>query len=296
MARVLISGASGLIGAALVASFEQQGAEVVRLVRGAPRGSGQVNWDPAALLSPAAVSGFDAVIHLAGESVMGRWTAAKMKAIRESRVRGTATVATALARAEQKPRAFVCASAIGFYGNRGDEILSEESSSGSGFLPEVCREWEASSLAAANAGIRTVNVRIGLVLSARGGALAKMLPAFKLGLGGRIASGREWWSWIHIDDIVGAVHYVIHTETLSGGVNLVSPNPVRNAEFTTILASVLGRPALFPVPAFVLKAAFGATSAQEMFLSSARVTPARLSASGYACRCADVRAALENLI
>ena len=186
MDRILISGASGPIGTALVASFGPLGIEVVRLARGAARNAGQVSWDPLAPLSPAAVSGFDAVVHLAGESVVGRWTAEKKKAIRDSRVLGTRHLVAALAQAEVKPRVLVCASAVGFYGDRGDELLREESPSGQGFLPEVCREWEDASRIAGDAGIRTVNIRIGLVLSAKGGALAKMLPPFRLGVGGPV--------------------------------------------------------------------------------------------------------------
>jgi uncharacterized protein len=296
MGRILISGASGLVGAALLPSLEQAGAEVVRLVRGATRSTGEIPWDPMGNLSPASVSGFDAVIHLAGESIIGRWTVAKKQAIRESRVRGTASVASALARAEIKPKVFVCASAIGFYGNRGEETLTEQSAGGNGFLAEVSREWEAATREAVEAGIRTVSIRIGLVLSARGGALAKMLPAFKLGLGGRLGSGRQWWSWIHVDDMVGAIHQVMRTETLSGAVNLAAPNPVRNAEFTKKLASVLGRPAFFPAPAFALELAFGRMAAKELFLSSARVAPEKLQASGYGFRFLDLTAAFESLV
>lgn len=295
MDRVLISGASGPIGAALVSSLEQAGAEVVRLVRGPARDAGQVSWDPMGDLTPAAVSGFRVVIHLAGESVVGRWTEAKKKAIRESRVRGTRSVASALARTESKPQVFVCASAIGFYGDRGEEILNEESASGRGFLPAVCREWEEASRICTEAGIRTVNLRIGLVLSAQGGALPKMLPAFKLGLGGRIGSGKQWWSWIHVDDIVGAVHHAMQNGSPSGPVNLVSPNPVRNEEFTKVLASLLRRPALLPAPAFAARLALG-EMAQELMLASQRVEPAKLRASGYAFRFADLRDALENLL
>jgi len=294
--RVLISGASGPIGTAIVSSLGQAGAEVVRLVRGPARSAGQVSWDPMGELAPEAVSGFGAVIHLAGESVVGRWTEMKRKAIRESRVRGTRCVASALARTESKPKVFVCASAIGFYGDRGDEILTEETASGRGFLPEVCREWEDASRICAEVGIRTVNIRIGLVLSGQGGALPKMLPAFKLGLGGRVGSGKQWWSWIHVDDIVGAVHHAMQNDSLFGPVNLVSPNPARNAEFTKVLASVLGRPAFFPVPGFALGLAFGRAAADELFLASQRVEPGKLKASGYEFRFADLRGALENLI
>src|SRR6202041_2888631 len=203
MNRVLISGASGLIGAAVTAPFEVQGVQIVRLVRGRAQDSSEISWNPLADsgLAASAVSGFDAVIHLAGETIAGRWTEGKKKAIRESRVLGTRNLAAALARAELKPTVFICASAIGFYGDRGEEVLTETSARGQGFLPELCHEWEESSRIAAEAGIRTVNLRTGLVLSAKGGALGKMLMPFKLGLGGRIGSGRQWWSWIQIDDM-----------------------------------------------------------------------------------------------
>ena len=296
MDRILVSGVSGPIGAALMPSLAVGGAQIVRLVRGAAKNAGQITWDPFAPVSPAAVSGFDAVIHLAGESVVGRWTDAKKKAIRDSRVLGTRNLATALAQSDAKPGVLVCASAVGFYGNRGDELLREESPGGQGFLSEVCREWEAASRIAAEAGIRTVNTRIGLVLSPKGGALGNMLTPFKLGLGGRIGSGQQWWSWIHVDDIVGAIHHALNTEALSGAVNLVAPKPTRNAEFTKILASVLGRPALFPVPEFAVRAAFGRMAAQELLLASQRVEPAKLEISGYSFRFRELRDALENLV
>jgi uncharacterized protein len=247
-------------------------------------------------MSLAAVSGFDAVIHLAGESVVGRWTEAKKKAILESRRRGTRNLASALARTESKPKVFICASAIGYYGDRGEELLKEESASGQGFLAEVCRDWEEATRGTAEAGIRTVNLRIGLVLSGKGGALQKMLTPFKLGLGGRIGPGKQWWSWVHVDDIAGAVQHVLRTESLSGAVNMVAPNPVRNAEFTKVLASVLGRPAFFPVPGFALGLAFGEAAAREIFLSSQRVEPGKLTGSGYGFRFEDLREALESLV
>jgi uncharacterized protein (TIGR01777 family) len=228
--------------------------------------------------------------------VAGRWTEAKKKAIRESRVQGTKHLADALSQTQSRPRVFICASAIGFYGNRGEEVLTEASPAGLGFLPEVTREWEAASRIAADAGIRTVNLRLGLVLSPKGGALEKMLTPFKLGLGGRIGSGQQWWSWIHADDIVGAVHHALHTDLLSGPVNLVAPNPVRNLEFTQTLASVLRRPARFSVPAFAARLAFGEMATQELLLSSARVEPTRLRASGYGFRFPDLRATLEDLV
>ncbi len=296
MNRILVSGASGLIGTALLASFQPRETQIVRLVRGRAQNAAQVSWDPLAPLLPAAVSGFDAVIHLAGESVVGRWTEEKKKAIRDSRVRGTRNLAAALAHTEVKPRVLVCASAVGFYGNRGEEVLREESPVGTGFLSKVCREWEDASRVAAEAGIRTVNIRIGLVLSAKGGALGKMLTPFQLGLGGRIGSGQQWWSWIHVDDIVGGIRHAIRTESLSGPVNFVAPNAVRNAEFTKVLASVLRRAAIFPVPEFALRLAFGKQTAEEMLLASQRVEPGKLIASGYAFRFSDLRVALENLV
>jgi uncharacterized protein len=298
--RVLVTGVSGPIGTALLSSFETGGTEIVRLVRGRAKNAAQVPWDPLAPVPAAVVSGFEAVVHLAGESVVGRWTEEKKKAIRESRVQGTRNLAAALAQSETKPRVLVCASAVGFYGNRGDELLGEESAAGQGFLPEVCREWEDASRIAAEAGIRTVNIRIGLVLSAKGGALGNMLKPFKLGLGGRIGSGQQWWSWIHVDDIVGAIHHAIRSESVvfpvSGPVNLVAPNPVRNVEFTKVLASVLGRPAFFPVPEFALRLAFGKMASEELLLSSQRVVPGKLEASGYTFRFRELRAALEDLV
>ena len=268
----------------------------MRLVRGPAQNASQVSWDPLAALSPAAVSGFDAVVHLAGESVVGRWTEAKKTAIRESRVLGTRHLAEALAGCASRPRMFVCASAVGFYGDRGDEVMKEDSPGGQGFLPEVCRSWEEASRVAAEAGIRTVNIRIGLVLSPRGGALASMLLPFRLGLGGPIGSGQQWWSWIHLDDIIGGIHHAMHTESLSGPVNLVAPKPVRNAEYTKVLASVLQRPAFIPVPEFALRLALGRRAAKELLLASQRVEPAKLADSGYAFHFRELRPALENLI
>jgi len=294
--KLLITGASGPIGSALLASLGSQEAQVVRLVRGPAQNAGQISWDPLAPVPPAAVSGFDAVIHLAGESVVGRWTHEKKEEIRNSRVLGTRHLAAALAQTEMEPRVLVCASAIGFYGDRGDEVLREESLFGRGFLPEVCSEWEEATGAAAEAGIRVVNIRIGLALSAKGGALAKMLTPFKLGLGGRMGSGQQWMSWIHVDDIVGAIHHAMRTESLSGPVNLVAPTAVRNAEFTKILASVLRRPAIFPVPEFALRLAFGKQAAEEMLLASQRVQPGKLGASGYKFRFRELKAALEDLV
>src|SRR3954463_11538649 len=204
MARVLISGASGLIGAALAPALEADGHELTRLVRGSAKSRNDLVWEPMREVPPQLVSGCDVVIHLSGESVSGRWTAEKKRRIRESRVVSTRNLAWAIAKAEEPPRTFVCASAIGFYGNRGNEVLTEDSTSGEGFLPEVCREWEAAAHVGI-AGVRVVNLRFGIVLSKEGGALKEMLRPFRLGLGGKVGRGRQWWSWIHIDDAISAV-------------------------------------------------------------------------------------------
>lgn len=293
--RVLVSGSSGPIGAALLPKLREQGYEVVRLVRRPLSFDQDIQWDPAQALDPAAVSGFDAVIHLAGEPIVGRWTDAKKRRIHESRAAGTRTLANALAKAAQKPRVFVSASAIGFYGNRGDETLREDSSSGHDFLSAVCRDWEANAQAAVQAGIRTVQTRFGLILSPDGGALPKMLPAFRLGLGGNMGNGRQWWSWIHIADVTGGILHVLNNDSVQGPVNFVAPNPVTNAAFTKALAAVLHRPALFPVPAFAARLAFG-QMADELLLSSQRVQPAKLVASGYRFEYTELGKALENLL
>ena len=228
-AKILVSGVSGPIGAALLPSLYANGCAVVRLVRGAATGEGEIAWDPAKPLAPEAVSGFKAVIHLAGESIFGRWTAAKKAKIRNSRVDGTLNLATALARAEEKPEVFVCGSAIGYYGNRGDELLREESSPGSGFLAQVCQEWEEATTPAVQADIRTAHLRTGIVLSPEGGALKAMLLPFTLGVGGRTGDGRQWMSWIDVQDMVGAIHHILKNDLLQGPVNMVAPKPVTNA-------------------------------------------------------------------
>jgi len=272
-----------------------RGYEVTRLVRSPASGEGQINWDPAKPLAPESVSGFAAVIHLAGESIVGRWTEAKKKRIRESRVGPTRNLAQSLAKAKDRPRVFVTASAIGYYGDRGDEVLRESSAPGKGFLAEVCRDWEAASQPAVDAGIRSVQLRTGLVLSPDGGALQKMVLPFRLGIGGNIGNGRQWWSWIDIQDWVGALHHILKTDLLQGAVNLVAPRPVTNAEFTKILASVLSRPAIFPMPAFAARLAFG-QMADELLLASQRVEPAKLISSGYPFHYSDLRKALEAIL
>lgn len=293
--RILISGASGPIGAALVPALKARGFAVMRLVRKAVTGEDHITWDPARPLSPETVSGFDAVIHLAGESIVGRWTEAKKRRILDSRTQGTGHLAEAAAKASQPPRVFISASAVGFYGNRGDEILREDSPSGEGFTAETCRQWEAAAQPAAQAGIRTVLMRFGVVMSADGGALPKMLPAFRMGLGGRLGNGRQWSAWISVRDVVGAIQHVLDHESLSGPVNTVSPNPVTNAEFTRVLASVMNRPAIFPVPAFAVRLIFGEMG-EELLLGSQRVEPAKLMASGYRFQHPDLRDALKEIL
>jgi uncharacterized protein (TIGR01777 family) len=295
ISRILVSGVSGPIGAALLPPLKTRGYEVTRLVRGAATGENQISWDPGKPIAPAAVSGFDAVIHLAGESIVGRWTDEKKLKIRNSRVAGTTALAQALAQAKDKPQVFVCSSAIGIYGDRGSEVLNEESAPGTGFLPDVCREWEAATRVAADAGIRTVQMRTGIVLSPRGGALGKMLTPFKMGVGGKIGSGQQWMSWIDVQDMVGAIHHVLKSDLLQGPVNMVAPKPVTNAEFTKTLASVLSRPAIFPVPAFVVKLAFGEMG-ETVLLGSQRVEPTQLVMSGYPFRFSNLRASLENIL
>ena len=292
--KILVSGASGPIGAALVPLLKQHGYEVIRLVRGTKSAGDEIPWDPSQPLRPQLVSGFDAVVHLAGESIVGRWNAAKKRRILDSRVQGTRHLAEALAEAPARPRVLITASAIGYYGDRGEEILREDSRSGNGFLPEVCREWEAASARAEEAGIRRVQIRIGLVLSPLGGALQKMLTPFRLGVGGRIGSGKQWWSWIHVQDLAGAIQHVM-TGDLSGPVNLVAPAPVRNAEFTSALASVLSRPAIFPMPAFAVRLGFGEMG-DELLLASQHVEPTKLTMSGYAFQFPELKKALEAIL
>ena len=293
--RILVSGSSGLIGGTLLPVLAANGYQIKRLVRGQSSGGDQITWDPLQPVSPATVSGFTGVIHLAGESIVGRWTDAKKQRMIESRVRSTQNLAQALARAAEPPRVLVCASAIGYYGNRGDEILREDSRSGDGFTAELSRQWEAAAQPARSAGIRTVHSRFGIVLSRSGGALSKMLPAFRLGVGGKIGNGRQWMSWIDLQDVVGALLHVVKADSLSGPVNVVAPHPVTNAEFTRTLASVLHRPAIFPMPAFAARLAFG-QMADELLLASQQVEPEKLLASGYVFQHPTLRGALQSIL
>jgi uncharacterized protein len=295
LSGILVSGSSGLIGSALLPFLRTKGFTVTRLVRNTTAGKDQIVWNPAHRVPPETVSGFDAIIHLSGETIVGRWTEAKKRRIIESRAQGTGHLAEAAAKAAQRPQVFISASAVGYYGSRGDEVLREESPSGAGFAAEICRQWEGASQPATAAGIRTAQMRIGVVMSADGGALAKMITPFRLGLGGRLGSGRQWSSWVSVDDVVGAIHHVLTHDTLQGPVNTVSPNPVTNAEFTSTLASALHRPAIFPMPAFAVKLVFGEMG-EELFLGSQRVEPARLAASGYQFKHPDLRNTLKEIL
>lgn len=291
--RMGVTGASGFLGQRLVPALRAAGHEIVRIGRGA---DADVRWDPSAgALDATECAGIDAFVHLAGASVGERWTLAHRREIRDSRVLGTALIARTAAALSPRPRVLVCASAVGIYGDAGDVVLDEQSPSGSDFLADVGRAWESAADPARQAGIRTVHLRFGVVLSRRGGALARMLPVFLLGGGGRLASGRQWMSWISMQDAVGAVQLALECETLVGAVNAVAPSPVTNAEFTKTLGRVVHRPALFPVPAFALKLMFG-EMAQGTLLASQRVIPRQLLAAGYAFRHATLEPALRAAV
>jgi uncharacterized protein (TIGR01777 family) len=293
--RVAITGASGLIGRSLAAFLTSGGHEVMRLVRRAARPrTSDVAWRPElGEIDAAALEGVDAVVHLAGENVgAGRWTAARRAAIRDSRIQGTRVLADALARARRPPRVLISASAVGYYGDRGDEALVEESPSGTGFLAGVCRAWEASAAPAAGAGIRLVTLRLGVVLAAGGGALARMLPPFRLGLGGPVGSGRQVVSWIALDDVVGAIHHLLFADSVAGAVNACAPGSVTSADLARTLGRVLRRPALLPLPAAAVRLAFGEMG-EVLLLESARVRPARLVASGFRFLHPDLEGALR---
>ncbi len=294
--NILVTGASGLVGSHLQPALAAEGHTVTALVRRAAA-AGQIRWDPAAgQLDADQLQGFDGVVHLAGESIAeGRWTAAKKERIRSSRVDPTTLLCQTLARLPQPPKVLISASAIGFYGDRGDQPLDEESPAGAGYLPEVCQAWEGATQAAAEAGIRVVRLRIGVVLSREGGALQKMLLPFRMGAGGRIGSGRQYWSWIAIDDLVGVIGHALQTTSLEGAVNAVAPQPVTNLEFTKTLGRVLGRPTIFPMPAFAARLALG-EMANDLLLASARVVPDKLHGSGYTFRYPDLEGALRHVL
>ena len=294
--KVLVTGSSGLVGSALCAFLESGGHEVWRLVRRDPK-EREVRWDPATYaVDSADLEGFDGVVHLAGENIAsGRWTDEQKRKIKDSRVQGTKSLCEALAKCKDRPRVLVSASAVGWYGNREEERISELSTPGSGFLPEVCKAWEDATAAASEAGIRVVCMRTGIVLSPAGGALAKMLTPFKLGAGGVVGNGRQWMSWISLDDLVGAYHFALTNEALSGPVNAVAPNAVRNFEFTKTLGRVLRRPTLFPLPGFAARLAFG-EMADDLLLGGQHVRPVVLENAGFTFAHAELESALRHVL
>jgi hypothetical protein len=295
--RVLLTGSSGLIGRAAIPFFAAEGHKVVCLTRStSPPHGGDIRWDPSAgTIDTDALEDFDAVVHLAGESIVGRWTPEKKARILESRVKGTQLLCESLAHLRDRPQVLISASAIGFYGDRGDQVVNEESPTGSLFLSEVTKAWEAATEPARRNGIRVVNLRIGFVLSKAGGGLATMLLPFKLGVGGRVGSGRQYLSWIDIDDVVGAISHAILSDTLRGPVNAVAPQPVTNREFTKTLGGVLWRPTIFPLPGFAARLVMG-EMADNLLLASTRVEPTRLLASGYEFRYPELQGALRHVL
>lgn len=288
--KILVSGSSGLIGSHLVPELRSRGHQVSSLVRRPARNQNEVQWTPEVQFN---TGNPDAFIHLAGETITGRWTGQKKTAILESRTTGTRNLAAAAAATGAK--VFLAASAVGYYGPRGDEILTESSPSGNDFLSRVAREWEAAADLARQAGVRVINFRIGVVLTPRGGALQQMLTPFRLGLGGRVGSGKQWMSWIALDDVIGAILFGLETESLRGPVNLVAPTPVTNAEFTKALGAALRRPTIVPVPAAAVKMFFGEMG-ESLLLSGQRVVPNKLQESGYRFVHPELREALQSMV
>jgi len=300
LSRILISGSSGMIGTALAHHFMASQVPVFRLTRKKnPENPQEIHWNPHAappVSDPASLEAFDAVVHLSGANVAGhRWTPAYKREIVESRVQTTQALARMLGQLRKPPQVLLCASAAGIYGNRGNEILTEDSPPGHGFLAETCVAWEAAAQAAKDAGIRVAHLRFGVVLSPEGGALAKMLPLFRMGLAGPLSSGQQWMSWISLPDVVSAVSHIIQNSELSGPVNATAPIPVTNAEFTRMLAHAVHRPAILPAPAFALRLAFG-EMADEALLASIRMIPARLAESGFRFQHSQLALALQSLL
>jgi len=295
---IVVTGASGMIGKPLVSAFEGAGHRVIRAVRGTVRDpKAEMAWDPATgNIDRDELIGADAIVHLAGANIAGkRWTPAYKQLLIDSRVDGTTLLSEAIASLDSKPRVLACASAIGYYGDRGDNMLDESAPSGDGFLPELCMQWERACQAARDAGIRVVNMRLGVVLSPTGGALAQMLTPFKLGVGGILGNGRQHFSWISLLDAVRAIQHVVDNDSLSGPVNLVSPQPVTNREFTKTLGKVLGRPTLLPMPAFAARLLFG-EMADALLLASARVEPKSLQESQFEFQHSELEPALRHLL
>jgi uncharacterized protein (TIGR01777 family) len=296
--KILVSGSHGLVGKALIRSLTNDSHEVVRLVRRTRSfGTPEIEWHPnQGKIDSEHFEGLDAVVHLAGESIAsGRWNDEKKRAIRDSRTNGTSLLSESLARLSQPPSVFLSASAIGYYGNRGGELLTENSAPGDDFLAGVCVEWEAAARPAIEKGIRTVFTRFGIILDGKGGALAKMLTPFRMGIGGKVGDGKQWMSWIALHDVVEALKFLMAEKSAHGPVNLVSPNPVTNAEFTATLGRVLARPTIFPIPAFGARLAFG-EMADALLLSSQKVDPSVLEDEGFLFNWPTLEPALKNIL
>lgn len=296
--KILITGSSGLIGSALITLLKTQGHQIVRLIRGsADPAAGAATWDPqAGRLDPNTFEGVHAVVNLAGESIAaGRWTPARKARIMESRVQGTTLLSETMAQLPHPPAVLISASAVGYYGSRGDELLREDALPGKGFLPEVCMAWESATAPARERGIRVVNLRIGMVLSGAGGALLPMARAFKLGVGGKLGDGRQFMAWIALDDLTQAILHVMMNSSITGPVNAVAPNPATNQQFTETLGKVLQRPTIFSVPAFAARLVFG-EMADALLLSSARVKPTRLTAGGFTFQFPGLEGALRHAL
>ena len=292
---VILSGASGMLGTGVKQELAKRGAPSLQLVRRLPTGRGELGWDPAArpaVADPSALEGMTAAIHLSGANVAAhRWTESYKREMVASRVESTRSLATMLAGLRNPPAVLLCASAVGIYGNRGDELLDEGSASGAGFLADLCRKWESAADPAREAGIRVVHLRFGIVLGPGKGALRQMLPAFRIGLGARIGSGRQWMSWVGLDDVVAAVFFALERREIAGPLNVVAPNPIRNAAFTQALGQQVGRPAILSIPAFATKLMFG-QMAEEALLASARVQPRKLIEAGFQFSMPDLEQAL----
>lgn len=295
--KILITGSSGMIGSALISFLTAGKHQVYKMVRTrADLLPHEIAWDPEqGIINPELLEDFDAVVNLAGESIMGRWAPLKKERIRYSRVNSTVLLSQALSQLRKPPSVFVSASAIGYYGNRGDELLTEKSLKGRGFMADVCQEWEESTQLAIDKGIRTINLRIGLVLSPKGGALKQMLLPFKLCLGGQLGSGRQYMSWITLDDLVGAIYYAICQPSIAGPVNAVSPYCVTNADFTKVLGEVLHRPTFFNMPEYAVNLIFG-DMGRELLLSSERVKPEKLEQAGFVYSYPQLEGALHHLL
>lgn len=294
--KILVSGSSGFIGSALIPYLQDKGFDVSRLIRKKIQSQIDIFWDPEnGILERESVEGFDVIINLCGENIVGRWTQKKKNRIKTSRVNTASLISKTISELTDPPKLFISASAVGFYGNRGDEVLNEKSAIGKGFLAGVSNEWETAAKVNVNSGTRVVLLRSGLVLGKSGGALKQMLTPFKMGLGGMLGDGKQYWSWIALDDTLGSIFHIVNTDSIQGPVNIVAPDPVTNKEFVHILSEVLKRPALFHMPAFIIRSIFG-EMADEGLLSSTRVYPAKLTESGYKFNYHDLKKALNDIV